>query len=228
MMSAVGEFASRVRGYFTATGKGLGRVVRRGGRDLAITIEERPDVGPVEVEVPYPLPTREEPLAYVLFYISVMVVIVTVTASIGSLVATGQVPFVLVAAVAGTAVVLGVVSNLVVIANYLEGHSTSMLHPLVGAGKPLLNALHYWFNPAVALLALVFVLIQPTNNWMIPISALALVAWMVTGLLLKLPGDSPWNGPMLERWAGTLHKRPFIYIVLMAMLFVGIVAELVY
>jgi len=55
-----------------------------------------------------------------------------------------------------------------------------------------------------------------------------LVAWMVTGLLLKLPKDSPWNGPALKRWAGAIHKRPFVYVVVIAFVIVGLVADVIY
>lgn len=226
-MGAMGEFAGRVKGYFTSAGRGIGRVLGRSARDVVITIEDRPDVGPVEVDLPYPLPTREDPLAYVLFMTAVVTLVVTVILVLGLYVAMGEVPTELTVAIGVTALILGVVGNLTVIAGYLEDHSTTLLRPLVGAGIPLLNALHYWFNPVVAILALIFVLVHDSNNWLLHLVALTLLVWMVTGLLLKLPRDSPWNGPMLKDRAGTLHRRPFVYIVLIALVFVSVLADLV-
>jgi hypothetical protein len=59
-------------------------------------------------------------------------------------------------------------------------------------------------------------------------AAIVVVVWMVTGLLLKLPKDSPWNGPMLRRWAEILHRRPFVYVIVIAFVFVSAVADIVY
>jgi hypothetical protein len=125
------------------------------------------------------------------------------------------------------ALLLGVVGNMTVIAGYLEDHSTTLLRPLVGAGVPLLDALHYWFNPVVAILVLVFVLVHDSNNWLMPVVSLTLLVWTVTGLLLKLPRDSPWNGPMLRRTATLLHHRPFVYVAVIALAFVSVLADIV-
>lgn len=199
----------------------------RSTRDVVTTIEDRPDIGPVEVDLPYPLPTREDPLAYLLFFVAGITLVVTVIIVLGFYLALGEVPSEMAMTVGATALVLGVVGNLKVIAGYLEGHSTQLLRPLVGAGIPLLSALHFWFNPVMAILALIYVLIHPSNNWMMHTTALILLAWMVSGLLLKLPRRSPWNGPMLKRTAGSIHKRPFVYIVVVAMVFVSVLADYV-
>jgi hypothetical protein len=227
-MSAVGDIANRVRDGFGTAGRELGRLVRRRSQEVATTIEERPDVGPLELELPYPVPTREEPLALALFYGAGLTLVVTLALVASSLVLMGSVPAPLVTAVGAIAVVLGIVGNLTVIARPIEENATETVRPLVGAGIPILNALHYWFNPIVAILAAVYVMVQDTNNWLLPTAALVLLAWAVTGLLLKLPRDSPWNGPMLARWAGTLHRRPFIYIAILALVLVGVLADLVH
>ncbi|NOQ53042.1 MAG: hypothetical protein GQ558_00390 [Thermoplasmata archaeon] len=226
-MGAMGDFASRVRGYFSSAGRGLGRAVGRSTRDVVTTIEDRPDIGPIEVDLPYPLPTREDPLAYLLFFVAGITLVVTVIMVVGFYLALGEVPSEMALVVGVTALALGVVGNLRVIAGYLEDHGTQLLRPLVGAGIPLLSALHYWFNPVVAILALIYVLIHPSNNWLMHTMALILLAWMVTGLLLKLPRRSPWNGPMLKRTTGTIHKRPFVYIMVLAMVFVSVLADYV-
>ena len=226
-MGAMGEFASRVRGYFSSAGRGLGRTVRRSTRDVVTIIEDRPDVGQLEVDLPYPLPTREDPLAYLLFFVTGITLVVTTIMVVGFYFALGEVPSEMAVAVGATALVIGVVGNLKVIAGYLEGHSTQLLRPLVGAGIPLLSALHYWFNPVMAILALIYVLIHPSNNWLMHSTALIMLAWMVTGLLLKLPRRSPWNGPMLKRTSGSIHKHPFVYIVVLAMIFVSVLADYV-
>jgi hypothetical protein len=226
-MSAVGDIASRVRDGFGTAGRELGRILRRRSHQVAVTIEERPDVGPVRVELPYPLPTREQPMALVLFYGAGLTLVVTLSLVATSYALTGSVPPPLVAAVGAITVVMGVMGNLTVIARPIEENATETLRPMVGAGIPMLNALHYWFNPIVAVLALVYVLVGGSNNWLLPTAALVLMAWAVTGMLLKLPRDSPWNGPMLVRWAGTLHRRPFVYIAVMALVLVGLLADLV-
>jgi hypothetical protein len=227
-MSAFGDFATRVRGYFGSAGRGLTRSTRRTARDVVVTVEERPDIGPIEVDLPYPLPTREDPLAYLLFNVAGLTLVISLALVISSVVLLGYVPPSLVTGVGATAIILAFVGNLTVIAGYLEKHATSMLRPLVGAGIPLLSALHYWFNPVVAVLAVVFVLTYESNNWLMPIASLVLLAWAVTGLLLKLPKDSPWNGHMLKTWAGTIHRRPFVYIALIALVSVGLLADLLY
>ena len=227
-MSAVGDFAGRVRNGFSTAGRELGRLVRRQTHDVAVRIEDRPDVGPIPLELPYPLPTRDEPLAMVLFYGAGLILVVSITLVISSYVLMGYVPPTLVTAVGAMAVVLGVVGNLTVIARPIEDNATTTLRPMVGAGIPLLNALHYWFNPVVAILALVYVATYHSNNWLLPVAALTLLVWAVTGLLLKLPHESPWNGPMLKRWAGTLHKRPFVYVALISLVFTGFLSDLIY
>jgi hypothetical protein len=226
-MGAMGEFASRVRGYFSSAGRGLGRTVGRSTRDVVTTIEDRPDIGPIEVDLPYPLPTREDPLAYVLFFVAGITLVVTVIMVVGFYFAQGEVPSEMAVAVGATALVLGVVGNLRVIAGYLEKNSTRLLRPLVGLGIPLLSALHYWFNPVAAILALIYVLVHTSNNWLMHTTALILLAWMVTGLLMKLPRRSPWNGPMLKRTTSSIHKHPFVYIVILAMVFVSVLADYV-
>lgn len=227
-MSAAGDFSSRLRETLGSAGRGIGRAVRRTARDVAITIEERPDVGPIDLELPYPLPTREDGLAFVLFYVAGIAMALSVTVVVISYALTGEVPPLMVNAIGGTAVLLAVVGNLTLLARHLQANATSLLRPLVGAGIPLLNALHYWFNPVVAGMALIYVLLHPSNNWLMPVASLTLLVWAVTGLLLKLPRDSPWNGPMLQRWAGTLHKRPFVYLALIALVSVSYLADLLY
>ena len=227
-MGSAADFALRVRGYFADAGRGLGRALKRSYRDVAVSVEERPDIGPLELELPYPLPTRKDPLALGLFYFSAVTLVVTLTAVPATYKALGQVPLPMVATLGTLALILGVAGNLNVLGRLLEESSTPLLRPLVDAGVPLLNALHYWFGPAVAVLAVVYVVVHPSNNWLMHAAALALVAWMVTGLLLKLPRDSPWNGPALRRWAAILHRRPFVYVVVIALVFVSAVADLVY
>lgn len=226
-MGALGDFAVRVRGYFSTAGRGMGRAVGRSGRDLVVTVEERPDLGPLDVSFPYPLPTREEPLAYVLFLSATLTLVVSVLLVAGYQLALGHVPPGIVMAVGAVALALGVLGNMTVIALFIEDNSTQLLRPLVGAGVPLLRALHYWFNPIVAGLVLVFVLVHSSNNLLMPAVAIVLLVWAVTGLLLKLPRDSPWNGPMLRQWCGLLHRRPFVYVVLVAMAFVSVLADVV-
>ena len=227
-MGSAGEFAGRVRGYFIDAGRGLGRAFKRAARDVAITIEERPEVGPVDLDLPYPLPTREDPLAFALFYFSVLSLVVTLTLVASTLVAFGEVPLTLVSAIGTLAVLLGVTGNLHIVGSYIYDNSTQLLRPLAGAGMPLLNAIHYWFGPVVAVLAVLFVLFHASNNYLMHAAAVVLVVWTVTGLLLKLPKDSSWNGPMLKRWVSALHKRPFVYVAVIAFVIISAVADIVY
>lgn len=225
-MGSMGEFAGRVRGYFTEASRNIGRVLRRTSRKVAITVEERPDLGALEVEVPYPLPTREDPLAFTLFYFSVLTVVVTLTAVPLTLLAYGYAPPAMVVAVGTMALILGFVANLHILGAHLRKNSTQLLEPLVEAGMPTLRSVHYWMNVPTVVLVVMFVLIHPSNNWLMHTAALVLCAWLLTGLLLKLPKDSPWNGPMLERWAGTVHRRPFVYIVVIVLVLVSLIADL--
>jgi len=202
--------------------------VRRTARDVAVTIEERPDVGPIEIELPYPLPTRDDGLAFVLFYVAGIAMVVSVTLVVTSYALMGEVPAAVVDAIGGAAVALAVVGNLTVVARHLQANASSLLRPLVGVGIPVLNALHYWFNPVVSGMGLIYVLLRPSNNWLMPVAVLTLLVWTVTGLLQKLPRDSPWNGPMLQRWARTLHRRPFVYLALIALVAVSYLADLLY
>jgi len=227
-MSAAGDFASRLRETLGSAGRGLGRAVRRTARDVAVTIEERPDVGPIEIELPYPLPTRDDGLAFVLFYVAGIAMVVSVTLVVTSYALMGEVPAAVVDAIGGAAVALAVVGNLTVVARHLQANASSLLRPLVGVGIPVLNALHYWFNPVVSGMGLIYVLLRPSNNWLMPVAVLTLLVWTVTGLLQKLPRDSPWNGPMLQRWARTLHRRPFVYLALIALVAVSYLADLLY
>jgi hypothetical protein len=227
-MSAVGDIASRVRDGFGTAGRELGRLVRRRSHQVAVTVEERPDVGPVLIELPYPVPTREEPLALLLFYGAGLTLVVTLALVASSYVLMGSVPGSLVTAVGAIALVLGVLGNLTPVARNIEENATETVRPMVGAGIPVLNAMHYWFNPIVAVMAMVYVLAHETNNWLLPTAALVLLVWAVTGLLLKLPRDSPWNGPMLARWAATIHKRPFVYIVVLVLVLVGVLSDIVH
>ena len=227
-MSAVGDLAGRMRDGFSTFGRELGRMLRRRSHDVAVTIEERPDVGPIEVDLPYPVPTWDDPLALVLFYATGLVLVVSVSLVVTSQVLMGYVPTGLVTAIGAIAVLMAIAGNLTVIARPLKRNATSVVRPLVGASIPLLNAVHYWFNPVVAVLALVYVMVHPSNNWLMPVAALVLLAWAVTGLLLKLPRDSPWNGPMLKRYAGTLHRRPFVYIALIVLVSVSSLADLIH
>lgn len=227
-MVAVREIPGRLRDGLGTLGREMGRMLRRRSHQVAVTVEERPDPGPVQVELPYPLPTRTEPLALFLLYGAGLTLVVSLTLVGTSLALTGQVPPSLVRALVGVAVILGIAGNLTVIARPVEENATETLRPMVGAGIPVLNALHYWFNPVVATLALVLALVRPPNNWLLPTAALVLLAWTVTGLLLKLPSDSPWSGPMLVKWAGRLHRRPFVYIALLALVLVGFLSEAIY
>ncbi len=227
-MSTVSDIPGRVRDVFLAAGRGMGRMFRGGTRKVAVTVEERPDVGPIQVELPYPLPTRSEPLALMLFYGAGLTLVISLTLVVTSYLLMGHVHPGLIVALGAIAVFLGVAGNLTVLARPVEENATQTVRPMVAAGIPVLDALHFWFNPVVAVLALVYVLVQPLNNWLIPVAALILLAWTVTGLLLKLPRDSPWNGPMLERWAATLHRRPFVYIAVLALVLVGALSELVH
>ncbi len=227
-MSGAGGFASRLRESLASVGRLVGRAFRRTVRDVTVTIEDRPDVGPFELELPYPLPTREDGLAFFLFYFAGLALVVSVTLVVSSYALTGEVPPGLVNAIGGTAVLLAVFGNMGLVARHLQGNATSLLKPLVGAGIPLLDALHFWFNPVVAGMGLIYVLLHPSNNWLMPVAALALLVWTVTGLLLKLPRGSPWNGPMLKRWAGTLHRRPFVYLALIAIVSVSYLADLLH
>jgi hypothetical protein len=227
-MATLSGFTGRVRDGFSTFGRELGRILRRRSHDVAVTIEERPDVGPIEVDLPYPIPTREDPLALVLFYATGLILVISVSLVVTSQVLMGYVPSELVNAIGAIAVLMAVGGNLTVIARPLKQNATSVVKPLVGASIPLLNAVHYWFNPVVAVLALMYVMVQPSNNWLMPVAALVLLTWAVTGLLLKLPRDSPWNGPMLKRSAGSLHRRPFVYIALITLVSVSFLADLIY
>jgi hypothetical protein len=227
-MSTVGDLPGRLKEGLGDIGRELSRILRRQGRSMVITIEERPDIGPIDLELPYPLPTREEPLALVLFYGASLTLVVSLSLVISSVVLMGNVPTPLVTAIGAIAVVLGIVGNLPVIARPLEANATTVLRPMVGAGIPLLNALHYWFNPVVAVLAMVYVMVRLSNNWLLPVAALTLLVWAVTGLLQKLPRDSPWNGPMLQRWASGLHRQPAVYIAIITLVSVGFLADLIY
>jgi small-conductance mechanosensitive channel len=227
-MSGVRDLPGRFRDGVGTFGRELGRMLRRQGRQVVTTIEERPDVGPIDVELPYPLPTRDQPLALVLFFGAGLTLVISMTLVISSYVLMGHVPGSLITAVGAIAVVLGMAGNLTVIARPIEDNATTALRPMLGAGIPLLNALHYWFNPVVAVLAMMYVMVHASNNWLLPVAALTLLVWAVTGLLLKLPRDSPWNGPMLRRWAGRLHKQPTVYVLLIALVSIGFLADLIY
>jgi hypothetical protein len=227
-MSAARDLPGRVWDGIGTFGREASRILRRQGRDLATTIEERPDVGPIEVDLPYPIPTRDQPLALVLFFGAGLTLVISVTLVLTSYALTGEVPAYMVTTVGAIAVVMGLVGNLTVIARPIEDNANTVLKPMMGAGIPLLNALHYWFNPVVAVLATTYVMVQSSNNWLLPVAALTLLLWAVTGLLLKLPRDSPWNGPMLQRWAGSLHKQPTVYIILIALVSIGFLADLIY
>jgi hypothetical protein len=227
-MGAAGEFADRVKGYFGSAGRGIGRALRRTGRDVRITIEERPEIGPVELELPYPLPTREDPLALALFYFSAVTIVVMLFSVPAIYIATGQVPPVMAAAVGTMALLTGLVGNLHIVGRFLHEESTPLLRPLVGAGIPLLRAVHFWFGPLVAVLAVLYVAAHPSNNWLMHGAALVLCVWTVTGLLSKLPRDSPWNGRMLRRWTKVLHRRPFVYVVIVAFVAISAVTDFVY
>ncbi|UCC94066.1 MAG: hypothetical protein JSW25_05250 [Thermoplasmata archaeon] len=227
-MGGARNLAGRVRDGFGSVGRELGRIFRRTGRDVVTTIEERPDVGPIEVELPYPLPTREQPLALALFFGAGVVLVASVTMVVTSYALLGRVSPSLVTAIGAMAVIMAIAGNLTLIARYVEDNATHTVRPMVGAGIPLLQALHYWFNPVVAVLAVTYVMVQASNNWLLPVAALTLLVWAVTGLLLKLPRDSPWNGPMLRRTAGALHKQPIIYLLLIALVSIGFLADLIY
>jgi hypothetical protein len=227
-MAGVADFAGRVRGYFVSAGQGIGGLFKKAGRDIAITVEERPEVPLPEVEFPYKFPTREEPVALALFVFVTVTAAATLAAVPVAILAYGYTPRPLVVTVGLLGLAVAIVANVNFIASAIERESTQLLRPMVGYGLPALNALHFWLNPLVAVLAVVFILIRSSNNVIMHAAALALVAWMLTGLMLKLPKDSTWNGPMLQEWAGRIHRQPFVYLVIIIFVFVSLMADLVY
>ena len=117
-------------------GREMGRVLRRRSRQVAVTVEERPDLGPAHVDLPSPLPTRSEPMALALLYGAGLTLVVSLTLVGTSLALTGQVPPTLVRALVGVAVILGIAGNLTVIARPIKENATETVRPMVGAGIP--------------------------------------------------------------------------------------------
>jgi hypothetical protein len=227
-MASAADYGAQIRDAFSSTGRRINGLLRRSARDVAVMVEERPEVGPFEMDLPYPIPTRDEPLAYVLFYVGLLTIVATITVVPATFIAFGEVPMGMMMVIGTIALVIGTVANLRYVAMSIMDNSTQLLKPLVGLGVPLLSALHYWFGPVLAVLGVTYVIVHPSNNILGHAAAVVIVVWTATGLLLKLQKDSPWNGKMLQRWAGALHKRPFVYIALIATVTVSAFADYVY
>lgn len=226
-MVSVADFSRRAREAVAGAGRAIGRALRRSGHRVVVALEERPRVGPVEVDLPYSLPTRDEPLALALFVFAAVTVVFSISLVLGSLALLGEVPWPLVLALGALALVLGVAGNLSPVATYTEERSTQLLRPLIGLGLPVMDRLHTWFNPVVTVLLVLLVLSYDSNNWLLLPAVALMLAWTVTGLLLKLPRDSPWNGPMLVKWAGYMHRRPFVYVIVVVLVAVSLIADYV-
>jgi hypothetical protein len=225
---ALGDFATRVRGYFRDAARWTGRKARGAGSDLATVIEERPPLELPEVEFPYRIPTREEPIALALFIVMCLGIALTVSVLPAAALLYGHAPRALLVAVGLAAVIVGAIANLDIVGRALEEESTQLLRPLVSTGVPVLHQLHYWLNPLLAVLVTAFAIFHRSNNLLMLAAAVVLVAWALMGLMIKLPRDSPWNGPMLHKWAGRLHRTPFVYIAVIAFVFISIATDIVY
>jgi len=227
-MGALGDFVTRVRGYFTDAARWTAEKAKRAGLDLATVVDERPPLELPEVEFPYRVPTREEPLALGLFVMLCLGTALTVTVVPAAMLLYGHAPRSMLVTIGLAAVALLVAGNLNFIASAIERDATRLLRPLVSKGVPVLLQLHYWLNPLAMVLVVAFAIAHSSNNYLMLACAVVLVAWSLTGLMVKLPRDSPWNGPMLQRWAGRLHRTPFVYLAIIAFAFISLSADWIY
>ena len=227
-MGALGDFATRVRGYFADAARWTAASAKRAGSDLVTVVEERPPLELPEVGFPYRIPTREEPLALGLFVMLCLGTALTVTVVPAAMLLYGHAPRSMLVTIGLAAVALLVAGNLNFIASAIERDATRLLRPLVSKGVPVLLQLHYWLNPLAMVLVVAFAIAHSSNNYLMLACAVVLVAWSLTGLMVKLPRDSPWNGPMLQRWAGRLHRTPFVYLAIIAFAFISLSADWIY
>ncbi len=227
-MAALSELGTRLRGALRGAADGVGRTTMRATRPVAEAIEQRPALELPEVEFPYRFPTREEPLALALFWTVALSIVAVAMVVPLTVLMYGHATTPLLYALGISAMVVGAVANLNLFGRALRREATQLLRPIVDAGVPLLDVLHFWLSPLLVVLVVAFALARSSNNHLMLVVGALLASWAVTGLLVKLPRDSPWNGPMLQRWAGRLHRTPFVYVALLAMAFTAIAADLIY
>lgn len=227
-MAALSDLGTRLRGALRGAAGSVGRSTRRATQGVAVAIEGRPPLELPEVEFPYRFPTRGEPLALVLFWTVALSIAAVSTLVPLTVLLYGRAPPSLIYALGVSAMVVGAVANLNLFGRALRKEATQLLRPIVDAGVPVLDVLHFWLSPLLVVLVLAFALVRSSNNYLMVVVAAVLASWAVSGLLVKLPRDSPWNGPMLQRWAGRLHRTPFVYVALLAMAFTGIAADMMY
>ena len=227
-MGALGDFATRVRGYFTDAARWTATSAKRAGSDLVAVVEERSPLELPEVEFPYRIPTREEPIALALFVILCLGIALTVTVVPAAMLLYGHAPTSMLVTIGLAAVALLVAGNLNFVASAIERDATQLLRPLVSKGVPVLLQMHYWLNPLAMVLVVAFAIAHSSNNYLMLACAVVMVAWTLTGFMVKLPRDSPWNGPMLQRWAGRLHRTPFVYLAVIAFAFISLSADWIY
>jgi len=227
-MGALGDFATRVRGYFADAARWTAASAKRAGSDLVTVVEERPPLELPEVGFPYRIPTRDEPIALALFVVLCLGTALTVTVVPAAMLLYGHAPTSMLVTIGLAAIAFLVAGNLNFIASAIEREATHLLRPLVSTGVPVLLQLHYWLNPLAMVLVVMFAIAHSSNNYLMLACAVVIVAWALTGLMVKLPRDSPWNGPMLQRWAGRLHRTPFVYVAIIAFAFISLSADWIY
>ena len=227
-MAALGDLGARVKGSLTEAGTVVADGARATAEGIAAVVEDRPALELPEVEFPYRFPTRGEPLALVLFWALVLSLAVVLSVVPAAIVLYDGAPVPLLWGLGIAALAVGVLANMNLVGRAVQDEATQLLRPLAGAGIPVLDALHFWLNPLAVVLVVAFAVAHSSNNYMMLAAAATLVAWALTGLMLKLPRESPWNGPMLQRWAGRIHRTPFVYVAVIAFVFVGLAADWIY
>ncbi len=227
-MAALGDLGARVKGSLTDAGTAMSDGARRAASGIAGVVEERPALELPEVEFPYTFPSREEPFALALFWAVVLSLAVVLSVVPAAMLLYDGAPVPLLWGLGIAALAVGVLANLNLLGRAIQEDSTQLLRRLVRAGVPVLDALHFWLNPLAVVLVSVFAVAHRSNNHMMLVAAATLVAWALTGLMVKLPRDSAWNGPMLQRWAGRIHRTPFVYVAIAAFAFVGLAADWIY
>jgi len=227
-MAALGDIGARVKGSFTDAGAAVADGARATAEGIAAVVEDRPALELPEVDFPYRFPTREDPLALALFWGVVLSLAVVLSIVPAAMLLYGGAPVPMLWGLGIAALAVGVLANLNLAGRALQEESTQQLRPLVRAGVPVLDALHFWLNPLAVVLVAMFAVAHRSNNYMMYAAAATLVAWALTGLMLKLPRDSAWNGPMLQRWAERMHRTPFVYVAVIAFAFVGLAADWIY
>jgi len=227
-MAALGDLGGRVKGSLAGAGTAVADGARATAEGIAAVVEDRPALELPEVDFPYRFPTREEPLALALFWALVLSLAVVLSVVPTAMLLYDGAPAALLWGLGIAALAVGVLANLNLVGRAVQEEASQMLRPLAGAGIPVLDALHFWLNPLAVVLVAAFTIAHSSNNYMMHAAAATLVAWALAGLMLKLPRESAWNGPMLQRWAGRMHRTPFVYVAIVAFVFVGLAADWIY